>query len=56
MARFRLEVEVAEKGWRTPGIVRLRKFLKSALRAYGINRSCFSSGFYGANENESTEN
>lgn len=36
MAKYRLEVEVQEKGWRSPGIIRLRKFLKTALRGYGI--------------------
>jgi hypothetical protein len=36
MAKYRLEVEVIEKGWPSPAAIRLRKFLKVALRGYGI--------------------
>ena len=31
-----MEVEIIEAGWRIDSIIRLRKWLKSGLRAYGI--------------------
>lgn len=36
MTRYRLEVEVVEKGWSSNGIARLRRWLKSGLRGYGV--------------------
>ena len=36
MTRYRLEVEVIEKGWSANGMARLRRWLKSGLRGYGV--------------------
>ena len=36
MTRYRLVVEVQEKGWPSGGIARLRLWLKGGLRGYGI--------------------
>lgn len=36
MVKYRLEVEVQEKGWPSNGIARLRRWLKSGLRGYGV--------------------